>query len=246
MEVNNSYHGHTCKLYYNRYLWKVKLLIPCNEGKIMGRPNNVNKLKEETLRPVNSWLRSHCAGNYRLLQSWRKVQTRVLNVIGKRPKVKTKILSICNFTIFINNEANYLDIIKQFNAFVHVTYSPANKSHEDLIRDGNIIDVKNNLYFGTYRYKISFWGGGWSRRWSTGTHTVESLGTKELEKIIRTHLYNESESIEDQDYYLIPSNRSLYIKNKSDYTMIKLAMGEYIKKITVIALPNEVLFELIV
>jgi hypothetical protein len=224
-------------------MWKIKLLIPCNEG----RTRNSKKLitiRQDTLRPINSWLKSHCAGNYRLLKTWRKTHSKVLNAVGKKPRIKNKIVNSCHFTIFINNEAEYLNIINQFDSMVIITFSPANKSHEELIRDGNIIDVKDNLYFDKFRYKISFWGGSWNRRWST--KQIEILSVKDIQDLITSHLHNDSIGIDDQEYCLITFNKSLYIKNKGDYTLIKLAMGEYIKKITVIALPNEVLSELIV
>jgi hypothetical protein len=235
METKVVKHEHTCKLYYHTYLWKVKLIIPCIEGKGRGR-SYTDRCREETLHPIISWISSHVTGEYRLLKSWRKIQSRILNVIGKRPKVKTKILNFCHFTMFIDNEQEYLDFVNQFQNYVDATCSPANKSHEDLIREGNNLDVRKDLYFGAYRYKITFWGGGWRGRWSVTT----SVDRVELKKDIKNHLYDDSKDVVDQDYYIIEFNNTLYLKNKSDFTMIKLSMADIIRKITIIVLPDEI------
>lgn len=227
MKVENMAINHefTYKLLYSKYAWKVVLILFSSAKQIKKgtkttlrarkRPNA--ETKKNALKPILEWLDSNYPKSYRLLTSWR---VRIV-------KSKTnEIYDECQLTIFINDQNAYNEILVKYHDKITDTMAPANSNHAELIKQGAFIEVRNKFYYNLYRYRVSFWGGWW------GDTRTEIITT------INDYLHDESK--EDQNYKMHKSTCTLYLKELSDFMLIKLSLSNRIRDTRAISLISEI------
>jgi hypothetical protein len=222
MRITNAY---TNRLLYNKYAWKIKLEIPIE--KTLPDVKYITRVQKRlAIIPFAKWLDSNCAGNIRISHFWsRKKIAQKLTKSGEPDKRTVKIKHFCNLVIHITDKKTYLSILNKYSSYIIETMTPANEIHEDLMRQGYIAEVRDTLYNDQYRYKVRF-------------TNIPLGGNGKIIKTIKNHLHDDT--LEVQRYDIYPCSNDVYVKDLFDLMIIKLALADFIKRISTIVLTSEI------
>lgn len=216
-------HEYTSKLFYNKYAWKIVLTLfsfrpPLKQKRISAatRRRQTTVTRKAMLAPILTWLSTNYPTNYRLLTSWRVITT-------TSPK---ETYDVCQLTVFISSQDAYDACLEKFECILYSTMAPANANHIDLIQQGAHIEVRDDLYYNKFRFKVSFWGGWWGK------------SREEIIESIQTQLHDDTK--DEQQYRMVKANCTLYLKDQSDFMLIKLSLSPKIRETKVVSLFSEI------
>lgn len=226
--------SYTNKLYYRAHMWKIKLLVPENRKPLSLLPNTYNRNKSNTLAPIKYWVKDKCKNNYKELTSWRQTKQLTKSKLGKN---KYTIVNVCHYTIFVDNEDDYLRIVTKYHNFVNQLSSPINDFYAQIIKDGTNILVRKRLYFNNYRYKINFIVNRYVTSRTVNRVKIEKITYAALMDTVRNSLHDDTKHELEQNYKI--QNKSVYLKNQNDYVLMRLTLGDYIKEVTFTVLKDD-------
>lgn len=214
-------HYYTRKLYYKKYAWKTKLELACDHV------DSGYARRGLFLKPHYTWLNNICGMHgYKIVVSWRRrrIQTHTVKA-NNRIKKSSKLIDICQILIYLSTKDVYEKVLNNYNKQVIETTAPVNDIHADLLMQGNIIEVKDKLYYNAYRYKVTF-------QFSWREHV-----NAEITKAIDNYLHDDNKLV--QDYHTTHNKSTLYLKEYVDLITIKLSLSDRIKQVTVVSLASE-------
>jgi hypothetical protein len=166
---------------------------------------------------IANWITNHMAGSYKLVchHAWQKL-TR--NYAGRGSRDNKSYMVV---RLYIDNITDYNTVLEKYKSEILLSRHPFNDKHADVMRNGGRIEIRSQLYYRKYEYRVQF-----KNVWSQGDRNKLS---NELTNI----LYNDDLAVNHQTYRLVDQGTLLlYLKDFTDMTMIKLAMGEQIYKTT--------------
>ena len=97
---------------------------------------------------------------------------------------------------------------------------PLNGEHEELLKSGTHVEIRDKLFYHRFRYRINF-RGGW------GGH-----GRRNIIDTVRSHLHDPGKR--KQEYLLSSKDCTLYLQNQHDLMVIKLSMSDLITRLTMV------------
>lgn len=205
-------HGsHATKLFFNRFAYQVTLKLSYASTEVIDRKDRVSK----TI-PYKDWLSSNCTGSHKTNSSWS---------VSYDMDDPSKMIQTCRMRVYLENSGDYESFIDANRDTVESVKKPANKHYEDLIKSGVVLDVRNSLYYGRFRYKLHF------RKW------WDASVRKQISLTVRDRLHDRAKK--RQDYLISRYGASLYITNESDMVIIKMSMPDMISKVVVVATETE-------
>lgn len=132
------------------------------------------------------------------------------------------------FSVYLNDDAFLDRLISTYPAESDWISKPANEQHRERLLNKMHTVFRDKLLFNRFRYKVYLYTG-WKR---------ENL--KEISEWIATQ-FQDRHNGRTGDYFFTGSwMLTLYLKNETDLTMVRLSLTDYIKNITRIELTNEV------
>jgi len=206
------------KLLYKHYVYKLKLELPFDE-------KGATKIQHaEFVKKIQIWLDRYHKDTQRVTVSW---SSKRVNYVDDNNKKRQKVKRICKMLIYIKDKKTFQKIYKKYSPHVIEATAPANAAHEDLIRQGCILEVRSKLFYGEYRYKITF----------KRSYNEETIDT--VYETLRNSVHDEN--VIDQSYNMNKHNATVYLKHNDDLMAIKLSIGELIDDVIVIALDSELI-----
>lgn len=206
--------NYTTKTLYGKFIYVIKaeLSFPTASN------NNTTVQRNITTKPIQTWLEKKCQGRYKTHATWNSTTI----IINDRNVHK----NICTYRIYLENKSDYENFKKVHKSIIVSCTQPATQEHEDLIKNGLIIDVRSHLYYSKYRYKIYF------KMW------WNSENKKYIVSSVKNFLYDEAKKT--QDYMFSRYGGSLYLKHHSDLLMLQISLTEFISSINVISTYDEI------
>jgi len=122
-------------------------------------------------------------------------------------------------SVYLSEKSDHQRLVDAHGSVMGHIRSPANDQHEALLKQGNHIEVRDKLYYNRYRYRVGFRGA-----WREATR-------RELLDDIRTALHDPGKN--KQDYQVSGRDCTLYLGQDTDFTMVRLSMGDRIWQTTV-------------
>jgi hypothetical protein len=201
-------HSYTSRLIYYKYPFQANLVITLPLGVEPRRHNSIT----DHLSQYVGWVKKHCKKKTRINKSWYK---------DHRTNDAYTAQWCCHFSVCFDSRDDYDGFCTQFNDCLVATRAPANDHHEDLIRSGGTIEVRDKLFYRKYRHKVSFRGG-----WRPVTRA-------EIQEFVREQLHDPVKK-KKQDYYMA-HDCTLYLKENSDLILVKMALSEHIYQNVIVA-----------
>lgn len=197
------------KLMYRKYAFnaKIDVILPPNT-----RFSTISrKDREIALIEIRKWLADHCTDEYRTNTTWNRTLS----------KDRANFVHVCHFSAFFKERIDFDGFVDQYRERLTATTLPINKEHEDLLRSGTNVEIRQKLFYNKFRYRVNFkggWGGGYARR-----HITET---------VYSHVHDESKH--KQDYLLTIRDCTLYLEHLHDLMAIKLSIGDLITRLTMV------------
>lgn len=200
---------YTTKLMYRQYVYQVSLdvvLFPKT------RLSNVSQRdRDVALFDIKKWLLERCEHGYRTHASWRK----------KYPRNDSNaFFHVCHFNIYLRERSDFESFLNNHWDQAVGLMMPLNAEHEELLKAGTQVEIRDKLFYHRFRYRVNF-RGGWGG--NARKHIVET---------VRGHLHDPSKNT--QDYFLRSNDCTLYLEHHHDLMAIKLTMGEMITRLTMV------------
>lgn len=202
---------YSTKLLFGKFMYQVQLELISN---INGRLNQVDR--NIILHPIKQWLGKNCLGAYKTTASW--------DTYGTPGMVSLK--DICKLRVYLENSTDYMAFKHNHADTIKSCCHPASKQHEEMIRNGLNIDIRDDLYYNKYRYKIHF------RFWWSSENRKKMIS--QLKSLIH------DDSKKKQEYFFSRYGGNVYLSNRSDLMMIRMSMPEQIVSICVVSTHGEI------
>lgn len=204
------------KLLYKHYVYKIKLVIPF-DGKTIAK-----KDREDYIKRMQSWFKRYCKDASRTTISWCSKRVEV----GKHghDKKRYKVDYTCNVLLYLKNANAYQRALKKYEKYAVEVTVPANAAHEEMIRQGSILEIREKLYYDEYRYRMSF----------------RKAFNRSILAEIRDALVDGigEDDLENQLYYM-SNNNFVYLRTNEDVMYMRLSLCDHVKDITVVVLSSE-------
>lgn len=205
-------HGtHTTKLFFNRFAYQVTLKLSYGSDTVLGSSDRAARVLT-----YKDWLKVNCTGSHKTNASW---------VVSYDMDQPNKAMQTCRMRVYLENANDYEAFIETNRDHVESIKKPANKHYEDMIRSGIVLDIRNSLYYGRFRYKMHF------RKW------WDASVRKQISLMVRDRIHDRTKK--RQDYLISRYGASLYLANESDMVIIKMTMPDMISKVVVVATESE-------
>lgn len=206
---------YTTKLLYGRYLYQINLMLILPPTT---RHQTLNfREKEVALFDIRRWLSDRCENGYRTYVSWRRSEN--------GDQAQSTYVHRCFFNLYLRDRADFDAFVADHSGMVIETMKPASREHEDLLKQGIQVEIRDKLFYRRFRYRVKF-RGGWQGK--SRMHIMEN---------VRSQLFDPSRK--KQAYLLSSYDCTLYVESQSDLMLIRLSMGEIIKGLTVVTTREE-------
>ena len=208
------------KLLYKHYMYKIKLVFKMDT---LTFASNDKLDRDKFAKRVPSWLNRYCKDKSRTTGAW---NSRRINYI-QNGKKKYKSEYEYTLLVYLKDLAAYNKVFKKYEKYVTEIMAPASADHEELIRQGSILEVRSKLYYKEYRYRIIF----------KRTYSIDVID--EIDNAVKNGIHNDDcTDSEDQNYY-VSSTNTIYLKNNEDVMFMRLSVGHLIKNLTIVVLDTE-------
>lgn len=203
---------YTTRLMYRQFVYQINLAVVLPPTTRMAKVTN--REREVALFDIRRWLSENCRHGHRTYASWRRKLAD-----GKNGESKT-FVHVCYFNLYLRDRGEFEAFLEEYRDKAIGIMFPLNDDHEELLKSGTHVEIRDKLFYHRFRYRINF-RGGW------GGH-----GRKNIIETVKTHLHDPDRR--KQDYLLSSNDCTLYLKNQQDLMVIKLSMSDLITKITMV------------
>lgn len=131
-----------------------------------------------------------------------------------------------SMSVFFSDAGDHSKFVAENAATLVSITAPANAEHESLLRQGVSVEIRPHLYYHKHRYRVNF-----RRAWRGCANNLIVLDW------VRSAITDSEKR--KQDYHINTNDCTLYLMNSDDLMMVKLAMHEYVHKITAVILESE-------
>ena len=168
-----------------------------------------NAVVDARLTPIKRWLSETLQFGYRTRITW-----------ARRRNDKKEFEDICEFNLYIQTERDYNTVLAEYGQQAVTIKFPENAEVAEQIAQGAEIEYRPHLYYHTYQYKLYL-----------SLRTSDFLA---LKKRAEDHLAGDGEQ---KTRYKFGSGNIIYL-NHEDLIMLKLSIGEHIKRITMVRISD--------
>lgn len=203
---------YTTRLMYNRFVYQVNLAVVLPPTTRLARVTH--REKEVALFDIRRWLSEKCQNGHRTYASWRR------KMANSSVDDRKTFVHVCYFNLYLRERADFEAFLDEYRDQAVGIMFPLNAEHEELLKSGTHVEIRDKLFYHRFRYRINF-RGGWSGH-----------GRKNIIDTVRTHLHDHSKR--KQDYLLSSADCTLYLTHQHDLMVIKLTMPELITKLTMV------------
>ncbi len=161
------------------------------------------------LTPIKRWLSETLQFGYRTRITW-----------ARRRNDKKEFEDICEFNLYIQTERDYNIVLAQYGQDVVTIKFPENVEIAELLAQGAEIEYRPHLYYHTYQYKLYL-----------------SLRTSDFLALKKQAEDNLRSDDQQKPRYKFGSGNIIYL-NHEDLVMLKLSLGEHIKKVISVRLSD--------
>lgn len=204
---------HPVKLMYRKYAFNAKLTVilpPTTRFSTISR-----KDQDVALFEIRKWLSDHCEHDHRTYAAWNRVVS----------KDNSNFVHVCHFSTFFKERSDFDQFVDQNRDRITAITMPASKEHEDLLRSGTHVEIREKLFYNRFRYRVNF-RGGW------GGHARQ-----QIIETVYAQIHNNDK--QKQDYLMGTRDCTLYLEHQHDLMLIKLSIGELISRLTMVSTFNE-------
>lgn len=201
---------YTNRLMYRKYVYQVSLAVvlpPTTRLANIGQRD-----REVALFDIRRWLSEKCKHGHRTHTSWRRKSS--------RDDSKQTFVHVCYFNLYLRERDDFESFLDDHKEHAIGVMLPLNREHEELLKAGTHVEIRDKLFYHRFRYRVNF-RGGWGGN-----------GRKQIMETVRGHLHDTSKR--KQHYLLSSKDCTLYLENQHDLMAIKLSMGEMITKLTMV------------
>lgn len=199
---------YTTRMMYRKYVYQVSLSVVLPPTTRMASISQ--KDREVALFDIRKWLSDKCQHDHRTHASWRR----------KSLRDDRTFMHVCYFNLYLRERVDFESFLEDHKQQAIGIMLPLNQEHEELLKAGTEVEIRDKLFYHRFRYRVNF-RGGWS-----------GSGRKHITETVRSHLHDSSKR--KQDYLISSKDCTLYLQHQHDLIAIKLTMGELITRLTMV------------